>query len=101
MIALKNPTVSKSATAGTTKTYATFANVWAHPELKKFSTEGETHTRIKNEYNFTVRHSAAIEAGLSKDTIITYDGNDYQVTGFQKLKEFDNYYKINTVTADL
>jgi SPP1 family predicted phage head-tail adaptor len=100
-VALKTPTVSKSASAGTTKTFDTFATVWTAAEVKKseYVDEGGK-ARNKVDIDFIIRKSSEVTAGLTISTRITYRGNDYQVLAFQEVDEDNSYIRIKATSAE-
>jgi head-tail adaptor len=95
-VTLKNPTVAKSSTGGTTRTHSILSAVWAErkEEREGWTNNGESQS-MEERVRFTIRHSNTIEAGLSSETIIEHEGKVYRITGIEKVSKF--YYEIKTV----
>jgi head-tail adaptor len=98
-LAIKNPVVSKSATAGTTQVFSAFATVWTVAEVKKSEyVDDGGNPRLKVDMDFLVRKSSEITASLSITSRLTYRGADYQVIAFDEIDQ-DNLIRIKATSV--
>jgi SPP1 family predicted phage head-tail adaptor len=84
---LENPTVAKSASGGTTLTFATVATVWAEFIVKSEGLTDNPQNEVEVKGTVRIRYSTAV-SGITKDTRVTIEGVKYSIYSLVSDKEY-------------
>lgn len=101
-VTLQNSTITKSASGGTSTTWAAFSSVWAmvkHKDSKPV--EGGAQTNLNKVTEISIRYSSVIKTNLSKDTRIVVEGAYYAITGLEAIDKDYVVMKCETLLNSL
>jgi SPP1 family predicted phage head-tail adaptor len=92
-VTFKTPTVTVSATGGTTTVLDTAGTVWASVTKKNGDYKQDTTDRIVEGIKAVVRKNTTTDA-VTKDTVMEFDGDDYSITNISEVEYRGFYYEI-------
>lgn len=101
-ITFRSATVTADTSAGATATYSNWFETWAH--LKRMSSKRSFEYGMddkKTNYDMYCRYRSSLEAALSKNTRVMYNGKDYGIIGEPELideREFIYHFKLEGVS---
>lgn len=96
-IVISNPTVTVSASGGTTTAFTTAATVWAKAEQRGESYRGNEKVSNKEGYRFTIWYDSGYT--LNTKSRITYDSKDYGIVSIEKIGEKNEFILIDAISS--